>query len=67
MKEFIIFSSYVSPEVLLNHNSGEAADIWALGCILFQFFAGKPPFKSQTEIQTFEYILRGEYQFPKVI
>lgn len=36
----------VSPEVVKNEPYGEKADIWALGCILYQMVALQPPFYS---------------------
>jgi 3-phosphoinositide dependent protein kinase-1 len=56
-------AEYVCPEVLLGKPSGSAADLWALGCIIFQFFAGNPPFKGSNE-EMFTSILRGEFIFP---
>lgn len=39
---FIIFSC--SPEMVEGHPYGEKADIWALGCILYQMCVLDPPF-----------------------
>lgn len=63
---FVGTAEYVSPEVLLDKESGPPADLWALGCIIYQFFAGTPPFKSKTEYLTFEMIIRAEVKFPEV-
>lgn len=35
-----------SPEVLKSEPYGEKADVWALGCILYQMAALQPPFYS---------------------
>ena len=35
-----------SPEIVQNHSYGEKADIWALGCILYQMCSLNPPFYS---------------------
>ncbi len=63
---FVGTAEYVSPEVLLDKESGPASDLWALGCIVYQFFVGKPPFNNKTEYLTFEAILKGNYKFPPV-
>lgn len=43
---------------------GFAADLWALGVIIFQMFAGFVPFKGKTQNQTFELIKKGIFEFP---
>jgi len=61
---FVGTAQYVSPEVLLDQESGPASDLWALGCIIYQFFTGRPPFNHKTEYLTFEAIIKGQYTFP---
>ena len=63
---FVGTAEYVSPEVLLDKESGPASDLWALGCILYQFFAGRAPFKGKTEFLTFNLIIKGEVTYPAV-
>ena len=63
---FVGTAEYVSPEVLLDKESGPSSDLWALGCILYQFFAGKAPFKGKTEFLTFNLIIKGEIIYPVV-
>ena len=43
---FVGSAPYVSPEVLQGKYSivGPPADLWAFGCILYQFISGLPPF-----------------------
>ena len=36
--------SYVSPEQLQGHSAVEASDQYAVGCVLFEMLAGRPPF-----------------------
>lgn len=55
---------YVAPEVLLTQPSDTTADLWSLGCILYELFAGKPPFKSSEDEKTREKVLWGEFFFP---
>jgi len=44
---FVGTAQYVSPEVLKGQyaNVGPPADLWALGCILYYFISGFPPFQ----------------------
>lgn len=61
---FVGTKNYVAPEVILMQMSGEAADLWSFGCIVYQMVSGKLPFNGEDEGKTFENILRGEYVFP---
>ena len=38
---------YISPELLLGHPVGPAADVWAFGCVLFECLAGVSPFSAE--------------------
>lgn len=42
----------------------KAADVWALGVILFMMLAGRPPFMGMTDDDIFDAILDGEYKWP---
>lgn len=54
----------MSPELLSARAASTASDFWALGCIIYQLLAGKPPFKGATDWLTFGKIQRLEYSFP---
>jgi serine/threonine-protein kinase len=41
-------SSYLAPERALGRAAGPPADIYALGCVLYQLLTGGPPFQADT-------------------
>ncbi|XP_063719396.1 serine/threonine-protein kinase ULK4-like [Symsagittifera roscoffensis] len=40
---------YAAPEVLRNAMYSPSSDFWSLGCILYEMFAGAPPFSSTND------------------
>ncbi|KAK3775072.1 hypothetical protein RRG08_048282 [Elysia crispata] len=52
---------YSCPEVVQNHSYGEKADIWALGCILYQMCVLQPPFNSTNMLTLVNKIVAGDY------
>lgn len=60
---FVGTAEYVPPELLKHNTCGFETDIWAVGCVLFQFFNGTPPFKGTTEYLTFEKIIALDYSY----
>ncbi|KAF9182586.1 pkb-activating kinase-like protein, partial [Haplosporangium sp. Z 11] len=61
---FVGTAEYVSPELLTEKAACKSSDLWALGCIIYQLLAGRPPFKGSNEYQTFQKIVKLEYIFP---
>ena len=51
-------------QTLNNQAVTYAADLWALGCILYQMLVGRPPFKAGTEYLTFQLIASGQVDIP---
>ncbi|KAJ3435787.1 3-phosphoinositide-dependent protein kinase 1-related [Anaeramoeba flamelloides] len=58
-------AEYVSPEMLKEKIATKESDLWAFGCIVYQLFAGRPPFRSSNEFKVFQKILKREFSFPR--
>mmetsp|Transcript_47395 Transcript_47395/g.120990 ORF Transcript_47395/g.120990 Transcript_47395/m.120990 type:complete len:374 (-) Transcript_47395:113-1234(-) len=57
-------ADYVAPESLQSKDVGYPADLWALGCCIYQMLVGSPPFRDKSEYLTFERIIAGEFSVP---
>lgn len=62
-KSFVGTAEYVSPELLNEKSVGKPCDVWALGCIIYQMIAGRPPFKATNEYLTFQQVMKGLFAF----
>lgn len=56
---FVGTPDYLAPETVSGNGQDQALDWWSLGCILFEFITGYPPFHAHTVDKVFENILKG--------
>jgi serine/threonine-protein kinase len=50
---------YMAPEQALGQGIDHRADVWALGAILYELFAGAPPFDGPNEVATLHKLTSG--------
>jgi len=57
---------YAAPEMLESNTSSKGTDLWALGCIIYQLYAGYTPFESaeSQSFQVFSSIMERKFTFP---
>ncbi|KAM8846825.1 serine/threonine-protein kinase ULK4 isoform 1-T2 [Synchiropus picturatus] len=56
---------YTAPEVFQGAETSVASDLWALGCVLYYMYTGKPPFYSEHYAEIRKMILQQEPPAPK--
>ncbi|CAK7902872.1 serine/threonine-protein kinase Rim15p [[Candida] anglica] len=64
VKKFVGTPDYLAPETISGVGQSEASDWWSLGCMLFEFIFGYPPFHADTPEMVFENILAGKIDWP---
>jgi len=63
-QEFVGTAEYMSPEAVKSRATGIETDLWALGCIIYQFYTGYSAFSSATPYLAFLKIKRGTPRWP---
>eukprot|EP00727_Mastigamoeba_balamuthi_P006791 m51a1_g2732 putative serine threonine protein kinase 15 (992) ;mRNA; r:886757-893914 len=58
---------YIAPEVLKHRAHGKEVDWWALGCILYEFIVGVPPFSAETPQAIFDNIVSHRLEMPEEV
>ncbi|EKE41510.1 hypothetical protein ENUP19_0297G0025 [Entamoeba nuttalli] len=56
---------YAAPEILISNSYSFASDYFALGCMLYEFVVGYPPFNASTPEAIFMKIQQGVYEWPE--
>ena len=57
----------LSMQVLRNEETGFAADLWALGCLLYRMLLGSTPFAAASEYLIFERITAHDLLIPDTL
>ncbi|KAL9128130.1 MAG: hypothetical protein Q9217_003131 [Psora testacea] len=64
-RRFVGTPDYLAPETINGLGQDEMSDWWSLGCILFEFLYGYPPFHGDTPEMVFENILARKIDWPR--
>lgn len=64
IKKFVGTPDYLAPETIEGVGQSNASDWWSLGCILFEFLFGYPPFHASTPNEVFKNILKCNINWP---
>ncbi|SCU90910.1 LANO_0D10242g1_1 [Lachancea nothofagi CBS 11611] len=64
-KRFFGTPDYLAPETIEGTGETDACDWWSVGCMLFEFSFGYPPFHARTVEEVFSNILAGMIDWPK--
>ncbi|KAI1396392.1 hypothetical protein F4819DRAFT_504453 [Hypoxylon fuscum] len=63
-RRFVGTPDYLAPETIKGARQDETSDWWSVGCILFEFLYGFPPFHATAADQVFENILARKIMWP---
>ncbi|NWH56192.1 STK36 kinase, partial [Geococcyx californianus] len=58
---------YMSPELVEERPYDHTADLWSMGCILYELFVGTPPFYTSSIFQLVSLIVKDPVKWPTAI
>ncbi|CAK7273850.1 rim15, signal transduction response regulator [Sporothrix epigloea] len=64
-RRFVGTPDYLAPETIKGEPQDETSDWWSVGCIMFEFLYGIPPFNASEAEQVFENILARRIHWPE--
>ncbi|KAK4212987.1 Serine/threonine-protein kinase cek1 [Rhypophila decipiens] len=64
-RRFVGTPDYLAPETIRGEPQDETSDWWSVGCIMFEFLYGYPPFHASEAELVFENILNRRIQWPE--
>lgn len=64
-RRFVGTPDYLAPETINGAGQDEMSDWWSLGCIMFEFLYGYPPFNAETPDEVFDNILNRRINWPE--
>ncbi|XP_056419558.1 serine/threonine-protein kinase PLK4 isoform X2 [Hyla sarda] len=59
--------NYIAPEIATRSAHGLESDVWSLGCMLYTFLVGRPPFDTDTVKNTLNKIVLADYEMPSYL
>ncbi|KAK0632581.1 hypothetical protein B0T14DRAFT_415221 [Immersiella caudata] len=63
-RRFVGTPDYLAPETIRGEPQDETSDWWSVGCIMYEFLYGIPPFHASEAEQVFENILARRIHWP---
>ena len=63
-RRFVGTPDYLAPETIKGEPQDETSDWWSVGCIMYEFIYGMPPFHASEAEQVFENILARRIHWP---
>ncbi|KAG5192720.1 kinase-like domain-containing protein [Tribonema minus] len=65
--EFVGTAQYMTPQAVASQPQGREADLWAVGCCIYQFLVGQTPFHAPSPYLCFLRIKKGTVRFPRIV